>query len=218
MSELHCSSAILAGFLSVLALAGCGGDGGGTVEPNATGNVPTAPATPSASTPVAPSTPVTPDPLTLAPSANLPVLLDEPNAPLFTGNIALDGLAWISFRRGQAGMSALTRSSVIDIAAQGHSIYQSVNNVITHEQTLGNQGFTGASLSDRLAAAGYAFNLNRSRAYGEIIAATSNASGQYMAEELITAIYHRFVMFEPMFKEIGTGSATTSQGYEVYCQ
>lgn len=217
MSELRRPRAILAGFLSVLALASCGGGNGDTtVEPNATGNVPVAPATPSASTPVAPSIPVTPDPLTLAPSTNLPVLFDEPNAPLLTGNIALDGLAWINFRRGQAGISTLTRSSLIDIAAQGHSTYQSVNNVITHEQTLGKQGFTGANLSDRLATAGYVFNVNSSRAYGEIIAATSNASGQYMAEELITAIYHRFVMFEPMFKEIGTGSAATSQGYNYF--
>lgn len=214
---MHRSKAVLAGFLSVLALAGCGGgDGGPVIEPSAVGNVPIAPATPSASTPVSPGSPGTPNPLTLAPPSNLPVILFEPNGPLFTGNIALDGLTWINFRRGQAGMSTVTQSSLIDIAAQGHSNYQSVNNVITHEQTLGKQGFTGASLSDRLAAAGYAFNVNSSRAYGEIIAATSNASGQYMAEELITAIYHRFVMFEPMFKEIGTGSATTSQGYNYF--
>jgi hypothetical protein len=31
-----------------------------------------------------------------------------------------------------------------------------------------------------------------------------------MAEELITAIYHRFVMFEPKFREIGTGGATAA--------
>jgi hypothetical protein len=27
-----------------------------------------------------------------------------------------------------------------------------------------------------------------------------------MAEELITAVYHRFVIFEPVFKEGGAGS------------
>jgi hypothetical protein len=32
-----------------------------------------------------------------------------------------------------------------------------------------------------------------------------------MAEELITAIYHRFVMFEPKFREIGTGAATAAR-------
>jgi hypothetical protein len=34
-----------------------------------------------------------------------------------------------------------------------------------------------------------------------------------MAEELITAIYHRFVIFEPVFKEIGTGAATGNYTY-----
>lgn len=215
MTKMYRPKAILAGFLNVLALAGCGGgDGGAAAEPNATGNVPNAPA---GLPPPAPAAPITPDSISLAPSSTNPTTgPSEPNAPFITGNIALDGLAWINFRRGQAGMSTLTRSSIIDIAAQGHSSYQSVNNMITHEQTLGNQGFTGATLSDRLAGAGYTFNTNSSRAYGEIIAATSNASGQYMAEELITAIYHRFVMFEPMFKEIGTGSAATSQGYTYF--
>jgi hypothetical protein len=37
-----------------------------------------------------------------------------------------------------------------------------------------------------------------------------------MAEELITAVYHRFVIFEPVFKEIGTGAATTAQGYNYF--
>ncbi len=37
-----------------------------------------------------------------------------------------------------------------------------------------------------------------------------------MAEDLITAIYHRFVIFEPKFKEIGTGSTVTSAGYTYF--
>jgi hypothetical protein len=37
-----------------------------------------------------------------------------------------------------------------------------------------------------------------------------------MAEELITAIYHRFVIFEPVFKEIGAGAATTSANYSYF--
>jgi len=140
----------------------------------------------------------------------------EPGAPALTGNIATDGLNWINFRRSQAGIEQLSRNSLIDQAAVGHSNYQKSNNLVTHVQTAGNPGFTGAALSDRLAQAGYVFNLNASRAYGEVISATSNKSGVYMAEELITAIYHRFVMFEPMFKELGSGSATTSNGYTYF--
>lgn len=136
-------------------------------------------------------------------------------APAATNDIATDGRNWINYRRGQIGMSTLAHNATIDIAARGHSEYQRVNNTVTHTQTAGKQGFTGASLLDRLNAAGYRF-ANTNHAYGEVISATSNRSGAFMAEELITAIYHRFVIFEPVFKEIGTGAATTSAGYSYF--
>ncbi|MGX4643148.1 CAP domain-containing protein [Massilia sp. SYSU DXS3249] len=203
MSELLRVRMVLAGCVTALALAACGGggsDGPDTVTPPPTGNAP----------PQQPAAPVNPDPLTPAPPVTqTPV---APGAPVLTGNIAFDGREWINFRRTQIGMTTLTRNTVVDAAAQGHSEYQSTNNDITHDQTPGRPGFTGATLSDRLQAAGYVFNTNNSRAFGEVISATNNGSGQYMAEELITAIYHRFVIFEPVFKEIGTGAATGSTG------
>jgi uncharacterized protein YkwD len=204
MSEFLRAKMIVATCVAAAALAACGGGGGSSTE-TPTGNSPAA------------TTPVTPAPLTPpAGVANNPTLPGAPGAPLATGNIALDGREWINYRRGLVGMSTLTRSTVIDIAAQGHSDYQRVNNTITHDQTPGKEGFTGVDTAARLAAAGYVFNTRASRAYGEVISATSNGSGQYMAEELITAIYHRFVIFEPVFKEIGTGAATTPQGYHYF--
>lgn len=139
----------------------------------------------------------------------------DPGAPALTGNIALDGRTWINYRRSQIGMPQLTHNVVIDAAAQGHSEYQRTNNTVTHEQTPGKPGYTGTTLLDRLTAAGYHF-ANNNYAYGEVISATTNTSGFYMAEQLITAIYHRFVIFEPVFKEIGSGSATTSAGYTYF--
>lgn len=205
MSEMLRVRMILAGCVTALALTACGGGGGGssTEQPPPVGNTPQQPTQPAIPEPLP-----LPPPLTPAPVA--------PGAPLLTGNIALDGREWINFRRTQVGMVTLARSTVIDIAAQGHSEYQRVNNSITHDQTPGRQGFTGATLADRLQSAGYVFNTSRSRAYGEVISATNNGSGQYMAEELITAIYHRFVIFEPVFKEIGTGAATTGAGYNYF--
>lgn len=140
----------------------------------------------------------------------------EPAAPALTGDIATDGLNWFNYRRGQIGVAQLTRNSLIDQAALGHSNYQKLNNTVTHEQQSGKSGFTGVDLAARLAQAGYTFNTNASRAYGEVISATTNKSGVFMAEELITAIYHRFVVFEPMFKEFGGGAATTSAGYNYF--
>jgi hypothetical protein len=139
----------------------------------------------------------------------------EQGAPALTNDIAADGRNWLNYRRAQAGLPTLTENAIIDVAALGHSEYQRVNNVVSHEQTPGKQGFTGASLLERLTAAGYTF-ANADHAFGEVISATSNQNGAFMAEELITAIYHRFVIFEPVFKEIGTGAASTSSGYRYF--
>ncbi|MBC7684208.1 MAG: CAP domain-containing protein [Bdellovibrionales bacterium] len=154
-----------------------------------------------------------------APSAPPPSASPAPQeagAPVLTNNISTDGFNWINYRRVQGGMPILTRNAQVDNAALGHSEYQRVNNIVSHEQVPGKQGFTGAALSNRLQQAGYLFNPAANFAYGEVISATSSKSGVYMAEELITAIYHRFVIFEPRFKEIGTGSATASSGYSYF--
>ena len=180
-----------AGVLLALALAACGGGGGGnndTVTPP-----------PVVQPPVTPPADPTPQPL-------------EPGAPPMTGNVATDGLNWLNFRRQQAGLSVLPRNTLIDNAAVGHSNYQRLNEV-THVQIAGKPGFTGASLFDRLQAAGYANPNNYF--YGEVISAKTATSGVVLAEELVTAIYHRFAIFEPRFREIGAGALADARGYNI---
>jgi uncharacterized protein YkwD len=135
----------------------------------------------------------------------------DSNAPALTNNVAVDGRVWINYRRSQIGMSALTENTQIDIAAQGHSDYQRINNTVTHVQDSSKPGFTGAQLQDRLAKAGY--NIGAPNAIGEVIAASSTGTGFDLVDQLITAIYHRFVIFEPVFKEVGTGSAVGASNY-----
>ena len=130
----------------------------------------------------------------------------EAGQPAITNNVAVDGRNWINYRRGQAGVPTVTQNGQLDTAAQGHSDWQRRNNKVSHEQTAGTTGFTGITVRDRLTAAGYTFS--GSFAYGEVIAATTNRNGGEMVDELITAIFHRFVIFEPVFKEVGTGAAT----------
>ncbi|TFW22599.1 CAP domain-containing protein [Massilia arenosa] len=146
-----------------------------------------------------------PAPVTYVPSG--------PGSPTAVNNTATDGFAWINYRRGQAGLPQLARNALLDKAAQAHSEYLRANNVVQHEETPGKTGYTGATLTDRINAANYTLS---NYAVGEVISATSSNSGFYMAEELITAIYHRFVMFEPKFKEIGTGAATNGSGYSYF--
>ena len=165
-------------------LVACGGGGGGSYS-----NATPAP---------------TPDPAA-------PVV---PGAPALTGNIATDGLNWLNFRRGQAGIAVLTRSTLVDSAAQNHSDYQRLNNTVTHDEVAGKTGFTGVGPLERLSHVGYTFS--GSYAYGEVISASASSSGVYLAEELITAIYHRFVIFEPMFKEVGAGAAVGASNYTYF--
>jgi uncharacterized protein YkwD len=131
-------------------------------------------------------------------------------APKLTNNTAVDGRVWLNYRRAQIGLPTLTENSMIDQAAQRHSDYQRVNG-ITHIEDPAKQGFTGTTLDKRMIAAGYSFH--GANAIGEVIAASTSTSGFYNAEQLITAIYHRFVIFEPVFKEIGSGAATASGAY-----
>ncbi len=180
-----------AGVLLALTLAACGGGGGGS-DPVVTPPIVQPP-------PITTPTPPTPAPL-------------EPGAPPVTNNVATDGLNWLNFRRQQAGLSVLARNGLIDNAAVGHSNYQRLNEV-THVQQVGKAGFTGVNLFDRLQAVGYANPNNYF--YGEVISAKTTTSGVVLAEELVTAIYHRFAIFEPRFKEIGAGALADSRGYNV---
>jgi uncharacterized protein YkwD len=136
----------------------------------------------------------------------------EVGAPTFTGNSATDGFNWFNFRRQQIGLQPLRRNAQVDAASQGHSEYQKLNQSITHDQDRAKPGFTGEHLADRLAAAGYRFTQG-SYAYGEVISSTTDRSGANAAEALIAAIYHRFLVFEPMFSEAGSGAASVSGGY-----
>ena len=148
--------------------------------------------------------------------AVVPVLPQpEVGAPAATGHIPQDGRNWINFRRSQLGIAGLADNALVDLAAQHHSDYLRSNDVVSHDELSGKSGFTGSNLLDRLRAAGYSFG-NAGYAYGEVISASASQSGFFLSEELITAIYHRFVIFEPKFKEIGAGAATNTSGYTYF--
>lgn len=194
MTALH-RRLVLPVLLAAL-LGACGGGGGDTAAPA--------------------QVPAAPPPATTTTTTTLPFdTAGYPGAPVSVGNVAVDGANWINYRRSQMGLSVLTKNGLIDQAAQHHSDYQRLNDVISHDEEAGKNGYTGIGLDGRLAAAGYSLAPNNAT-YGEIISATTNPAGFFMAEELITAIYHRFVMFEPVFKEMGTGAGTTARSYTYF--
>ena len=188
-------SAWLASLLMAALLAGCGGGGGGGNN----GNTSTA-GQPGSVT----------DNTTVPPVAQA-----EVGAPQATGNMATDGFNWFNFRRQQMGLAAVSRNTLIDKAALNHSNYQAINDTITHDEVSTRRGFTGTTVLARLNAAQYTFPANN-YAYGEVISATADTNGVSAAEDLITAIYHRFVIFEPKFNEAGSASATAGSGYTYF--
>ena len=139
-------------------------------------------------------------------------LAQEAGAPAVSNNIATDGFNWFNYRRSQIGLAPLVRNQLIDNAALGHSNYLNSNNVVVHNQVKGKPGFTGETLYDRLSASNYGVT----SVWGEVIAGVATNSGFYMAENLITAVYHRFLIFEPIFKEGGAGAAVNNSGYAYF--
>ncbi len=137
----------------------------------------------------------------------------ESMAPAANGDVADDGLAWINYRRAQAGLRTVARDARLDHAAAAHAAYQQLNNLITHDERPALRGFTGATASDRLRAAGYPLDSD-ARADGEVIAATAEADGFAAAEGLLGAIYHRYLMLEPRFDLAGAGTAHRAGGYD----
>lgn len=196
MKHPHRIAAYSSALALSLVLAACGG-GGSSSSPSAVATTPPQPLPPAQ--------------LVLGPNSTAP--LYEPgqtiSPPAATSDTATDALNQFNYRRLQAGLAAVSRNGNIDVAARGHSNYQKVNDTITHVQTFGMPAFTGQQVLDRLTAAQYAFGAN-GYAYGEVIAASGDLSGVNNAEDLITAIYHRFVVMEPKFREAGSGSAGPS--------
>jgi len=164
-----------------------------------------------------------------SPESNLrPNTSQEAGAPAATGITAADGFAWINFRRTATGLTPFAFSTEIARAAQNHSDYQRINgpfpsssssgSPITHSEIAGEAGFTGVdACPNRITYAG--FSLGEQYACGEVISALTDSSGFTAAEELIAAIYHRFLIFQPSFKEAGSGSAPSYNGrYTIFTQ
>lgn len=202
MIYFHRVSTLSAALALSLLLSACGG-GGSSGSSTTTSNSSAAALTLPSNTPNTTTALATPGTTIVAP------------APV--SDTATDGFNWFNYRRQQMGLLALSRNSNINTSSQGHSNYQKLNDIISHTQVSGKPGFTGTTVLDRLTAAQYSFTSTTGYAYGEVISASGDLSGVNNAEDLITAIYHRFVIFEPKFREAGAGSAGLSAtGYNFF--
>ncbi|WP_342051227.1 MULTISPECIES: CAP domain-containing protein [unclassified Cupriavidus] len=117
-------------------LAACGGGGG----EGATSGGSTPPTTPPATVPEAPSS--------VAPATSVP-------APTYgSTDVRLTTFTDLNTYRVAMGVGALRQDDTLDRAADNHLTYMKANSVITHTETTGLQGYTGATPYDQVVAAG----------------------------------------------------------------
>lgn len=154
-------------------------------------------------------------PASATPAQLAPFSGGSTTVPVASGATAQDGWNWIQYRRAQSGLQSLTGNAQLTTAAQNHSDYQKFNHVVSHVQVAGLPGFLGVSVAARLLAVGYIAPAT-GFAYGEVIAAAGERSGFVLAEHLLAAIYHRFVLLSPSYKEGGAGAATNADGYTYF--
>lgn len=184
MRAVHLSAA---SFAVAVALVGCGG-GGGSSTPVAT----------NPTTPVVPTTPTTPVSTVQAASLQTAV------APTYAaGSSDAVAFAKINAFRAAQGLGPLNQNANADLAAKNHQAYVALNNsgADGHVEVVGKPGFTGASVKDRLVAAGYPATIA-----GEVIAFSLEFPNPDTSavDNLINTVYHRASMMYQGFTTVGT--------------
>lgn len=177
-----------------LALVGCGGGGGSS-----------APTGPVAANPA----PVT-SPVSTTPTAVVLAATTQPaTTPTYTAASqqvrAFNALAAF---RSALGLGPVNQNTKIDMAAQNHSDYVATNNggATPHDEVAGKPGFTGVTVKDRLATAGYAATTS-----GEVIGWTgANADAAEVIEGLSATVYHRVILMTQHWTDVGIAPPVTS--------
>jgi uncharacterized protein YkwD len=189
---MRVSNLAAAGIVVTLALAGCGGSGGGASS--------TGPVAGTPSTPTVPTTPTNPTPpVSTVQAVSLQAAVPAAYAAGSTADIAFKKLN--AFRAVQ-NLGPVNQNANADIAAKNHQFYVFTNQsgANGHVEVAGKPGFTGASVMDRLVAAGYpAISASEVIAFG-LEQGNPNATA---VDNLINTVYHRAAMMTQGFTVVG---------------
>lgn len=183
MRVVHLSAA---SFAVAVALVGCGGGGGSS--------------SPVANNPITPPVSTTPTPpASTVQAASLQTAVAPTYAAASTSALAFTKIN--AFRAAQ-GLGPLNQNANADVAAKNHQAYVALNNsgANGHVETAGTQGFTGATVKDRLVAAGYPAVIA-----SEVIAFSLEFPNPDTSavDNLINSVYHRASMMYQGFTTIG---------------
>lgn len=174
--------------LALITLTACGGGGGSSSS------------TPVATNPTTPAVPTTPPPpVSTVQAASLQTAV----APTYTADSS-SALAFtkINAFRAAQGLGPLNQNANADIAAKNHQAYVALNNsgADGHIEVARTPGFTGATVKDRLAVAGYPALIA-----SEVIAFSLEYPNPDTSavDNLINTVYHRASMMYQGFTTIG---------------
>jgi hypothetical protein len=128
-------------------------------------------------------------------------------APTPSGTVATDAFNQINYIRSGLGLTQLNLSTLLTNAASSHISYIVLNNSFTsegHGETVGNQGFSGATVADRVRFAGYASGFA-----SEDMNSSTSPNGVSYASDLLAAPYRRQAILANF---VDGGSAAGTQG------
>lgn len=150
-----------------------------------------------------------------APAA-LPAPVNTASALAYAaGSEDLAAFTLLNAEREHCGFGKLAQNAQLDAAARAHADYQVINSVISHLEVAGKPGFTGASPTDRIAAAGYAdAGANADEIAGFIGTSQKAGLGEPALRNLLNAPYHLQGLMSG-FRDVGLSvrsSADTGAG------
>lgn len=178
--------------LTIAVLAACGG-GSGSSDANSAGSTNNT-GSQSGSTPVSQKASFLP-----------PAFAAQSVAA--TGDPIADSVAYLNAMRHNVGYTtALSVDKGLTTSSQNHAVYLADNSILSHGETAGLAGFTGASPGDRIDKQGSYSTWGEVTSAGDVRAFSDSLVG---VRGLFNAPYHRVIMLDN-FASMGVGSASSS--------
>jgi uncharacterized protein YkwD len=175
ISAYRCRHVLAALFCALIAACGGGGGGGGGVAALPPGS--------TVSTQPPPSAPADGgQPSTLVSSV-------RPDSYAATSE-AHQAFVLLNAERERCGFGLLAQNAQLDSAATAHADWQILNNQLSHGETPGTTGFTGATPADRVTAAGYPLGGVGDEISGLYYSGSTAGTGVFAVRALLALPYH----------------------------
>jgi uncharacterized protein YkwD len=124
-----------------------------------------------------------------------------------TGDPVADSIAYLNAMRHNVGYTtALSVDKGLTTSSQNHAAYLADNSVLSHNETAGQPGFTGATPGVRITAQGSYAAWGEVTSAGDVRAFTDSLVAVRL---LFDAPYHRVIMLDNL-ASMGVGSASSS--------